>query len=121
MNKLYAICWMNDLKTHWENHNTNAILDLFKYVKEYFEGPFSNPVFCKEDIFDLWKEIDYQIIDNLDMDLFAYEEGNCAIHWYLKYKDNRDGNMYEMDGVYEVHFNEEGNCIFFKQWWVMAY
>lgn len=121
MNKLSAMKWMNELKIHWENHNIDGVLELFKDVKAYYEGPFSKPVFSKKDINELWKEIDYQIIEALDMDLIAFEDGKCAIHWYLKYTDNRNDSIAEMDGVYEVHFDEKGSCVLFKQWWVMVY
>jgi hypothetical protein len=116
-----AIYWMGKLETEWKNHNLDGILTLFKKTVEYYEGPFSSPVSSLDDISDLWQETKYQNIEQLNIDMIAFEQGKCAMHWYLKYMDNRDGNIYEMDGTYEVRFNAEGDCVFFKQWWVMAY
>lgn len=116
-----AIEWSKRLRDEWINHNLNGILNLFEKVAEYYEGPFSSPVSSKDDINALWEETKFQNIENLEIDLIAFEKGKSAMHWYLKYIDTRDGNTYEMDGTYEVHFNEDGLCIYFKQWWVMSY
>lgn len=121
MNKQMAVNWMNRLKTEWIKHNINGVLDLFSSVEEYYEGPFSPPVNSREDVYKLWEETTYQDIEVLTIDLIAYEEGKCAMRWHLKYTDERDKNTLEMDGTYEVRFNDAGNCIYFVQWWVMAY
>ena len=119
--KELVVAWMKDLKSAWEQHDISKILLLFEDTNEYFEGPFSKPVSTAEEIEGLWEEIEFQRIEKLDIDLIALEEGNSAMHWYLKYVDTRDEQLYEMDGAYEVHFNEKGKCTYFKQWWVMAY
>ena len=121
MNSQVAIVWMNALKNEWKSHNLEGVINLFSNVEEYFEGPFSTPVSSQEDVMKLWVDTDYQDIDVLDINLIAFEEGRCAMQWHLKYKDKRDSIVYEMDGTYEVHFNDEGQCKYFKQWWVMAY
>lgn len=119
--KVVAIEWMNNLKNEWIKHNIAGVLELFAYVEEYYEGPFSAPVSSKNEVEALWEETKYQNIENLNIDLISFEQGTCAMHWHLKYVDVRDDNTYEMDGTYEVHFNNEGICTYFKQWWVMAY
>ncbi len=116
-----VIEWMVKLKLDWESHNIDGVVCLFDKIDENFEGPFSAPVSSREDIKNLWEETKYQSIEKLDIDLISFEDGKCAMHWYLKYQDTRDDNVYEMDGTYEVHFNLAGECKYFKQWWVMAY
>lgn len=121
MSRKDAVNWINVFVTAWKEHDNETILDLFANVKEYYEGPFSKAVSTREEIGMLWDEIKYQDISALDVDLIAIEDGVCAMHWYFDYQDTRDNNRYEMDGTYEIHFNEIGQCIYFKQWWVMAY
>ena len=119
MNREYVNKWINDFVNAWKQHDIDAVLDMFDGVQNYYEGPFSDPVSTRKDVELLWIDIKYQEISSLEVDLIAIEEGTCAMHWYLKYRDVRDGIIYEMDGTYEVRFDNNGRCIYFKQWWVI--
>jgi hypothetical protein len=111
--------WIGDFVLLWKNHNIEAILDLFDEIEQYYEGPFSEAVSSREDIKKLWVDIVYQDVEDLEVDLIALDTSITVMHWYLKYKDTRDSVLYEMDGIYQVAFNELGKCKYFKQWWVI--
>lgn len=113
--------WIEDFKNLWINHKIAEVVEMFNEVEEYFEGPFSAPVSSKDDVTSLWLDIEFQDIEKLDIDVIAIDGNKCVLHWYFKYKDTRNSEIYEMDGVYEIHFNNNCKCQYFKQWWVMAY
>ncbi len=119
MNKAQINDWIKNFVNEWKNHNVAAILDMFGEVEFYYEGPFSEPVSSREDVEKLWVDTEYQDIHALSVDLISFDSSVAAMHWYLKYKDTRDSVVYEMDGVYQVAFNENNMCNYFKQWWVI--
>ena len=121
MEQSFIYNWIYHFTESWKNHDVEAILNLFDDIQEYYEGPFSDPVSSRDEIAKLWVETEFQNIKTLNVEPIALENGICAMHWFLDYEDSRDNNEYVMDGTYEVHFDSQGHCIFFKQWWVVAY
>lgn len=111
--------WINRFVKTWEKKDIETIKELFSRTDEYYETPFSVAVSTPEEIEKLWLDIIYQDEMILKVDIITEAGTNAALHWYLKYKDSRDMNTYEMDGVYQVVFDSEGYCRYFKQWWVM--
>ena len=120
MNHQIVNNWIKSFVTAWKNHSNAEILKMFDEVENYYEGPFSPSVSSREDIEKLWADVEFQNIEALEVNLIALDGDHSAMHWYLKYTDVRDRTCYEMDGTYEVHFNQNGKCKYFKQWWVMA-
>lgn len=119
MKKEQLSIWTERFVSLWKNHDVESILDMFDETEQYYEGPFSEAVSSREDIKKLWVDIVYQDIIDLSVDVIAMEGSVVVMHWYLKYKDTREFSVYEMDGTYQVAFNDKGKCSYFKQWWVV--
>lgn len=111
--------WINEFVTRWKNKDIDSVIKLFSNICLYYETPFSNVVSKVDDIKNLWLDIIFQDDIVLDIDVLMEDNNNAILHWYLKYKDARDLNIYEMDGIYQIELDNEGHCTFFKQWWVM--
>ncbi len=111
--------WINNFVEAWLTGDINAIKALFSECEAYYESPFCEAVTGEKEIEGLWLDIVHQKDINLVVDTIAQDDKKAALHWYLKYRDDRDDNVYEMDGTYEIAFNENGKCCYFKQWWVM--
>lgn len=111
--------WINTFVDAWIGIDIQRIKELFSECEAYYESPFCKAVSGESEIEELWLDTVHQKNIELLVDVIAQQDSKATLHWYLKYKDDRDNNVYEMDGVYEVAFNANGKCCFFKQWWVM--
>lgn len=111
--------WIEVFVNAWVDMDIEAIKKLFSECEEYYESPFCEAVSGEDEIEALWLDIVHQKELSLVVDSLAQEGNKAALHWYLKYRDDRDNNVYEMDGTYQVAFNDNGKCCYFKQWWVM--
>ncbi|MCU6720424.1 nuclear transport factor 2 family protein [Porcipelethomonas ammoniilytica] len=119
MNKQEVLKWIESFVSAWRECDFTVIEELFTDVDEYWETPFSVPVSNWDNVKQLWSDIVFQKDIDLKVDILAIEENKVTLHWYTKYQDSRDKNIYEMDGTYFLVFNENKKCIYFKQWWVM--
>jgi len=118
MNKDQVVVWCNELKEAWIAKNYNEVKKIFSATKYYFEDPFSAPGTTIEEIRSYWDEIEFQDINELVIQPLVIENMRSVLHWYLSYRDTRDATEHEMDGTYYVEFNENAECLLFKQWWV---
>lgn len=119
MNNVQVTKWIADIENAWKTKDFESISKIFSDTKEYWESPFLQPVSGENEIYKCWAEIVYQEKITLDIDILAIEKENAILHWFLEYTDARDAQVYVMDGIYQLKFNKNGKCIFFKQWWVI--
>ena len=108
--------WLETFKLGWIKKKKDIVLKLFSKTEKYYERPFKAGT-TQEEIEGYWHDI-----DNLDDIEFDYEivalDGNTAcVHWDNKYC--YEGSRYHLDGIYTIKFNENKECIEFRQWWFM--
>jgi len=117
--KADLLIWLKKLKNAWINKDIDAILSIFSQTKRYFEDPFCPPGTNTDDIKSFWEEIKNQNIIKLDLIPLAIDGNKVIINWCFKFSDIANmQNVIELDGIYFIIFNENFECVEFKQWWV---
>lgn len=110
MNKEYAKDWLNKLKDYWFNKDIDNAVSLFKKTNFYQETPFMKPYTTLEEINKEWQHIKNENIENIEIKILAIDNFTVIAEWFLK----QNGTNY--DGIYEIKFNENLECIYFKSW-----
>ena len=110
MNKDFAEKWLNDLKTYWFNKDIESAVSLFKKTTFYQETPFMKPYTTICEINQEWQHIKNENIQNIEFKILAIDGYTLIVEWLLKQNDD------SFDGIYEIRFNENLECIYFKSW-----
>lgn len=110
MDRIFAEQWLNNLKTYWFNRDIDSAVSLFKKTTFYQETPFMNPYTTLEEINREWQHIKNENIQNIEIKLLAIDGYTIIAQWILK-QNNQD-----YDGIYEIKFNDNKECIYFKSW-----
>lgn len=110
MNKEYAEKWLNDLKEYWLNKDIENAVALFTKTTFYQETPFMAPYTTLDQIRNEWQHIKNENIQNIEIKILAIDNLTLIAQWILKQND------IDYDGIYEVKFNNQLECIYFKSW-----
>ena len=110
MNREFAETWLNNLKEYWFNKDIKSAVDLFNKTTFYQETPFLKPYTTIEEINNEWQHIKNEDIKNIEIKLLAIDEYTIIAEWIL------NQNNQEFDGIYEIKFNDDLECIYFKSW-----
>ena len=110
MNEDFAKKWLNDLKKYWINKDIDSAVSLFIKTTFYQETPFLKPYTTIDEIKEEWQHIKNENIQSIDFKIIAIDGYTLIVEWLLK-QNNED-----YDGIYEIKFNEDYDCIYFKSW-----
>ena len=110
MNRQIAEEWLNKLKEYWFNKDIEKAVALFTKTTFYQETPFMNPYTTIEEINKEWQHIKNENIQDIEIKVLAIDDHTVIAEWLLKQ------NNQEFDGIYEIKFNENEECIYFKSW-----
>lgn len=110
MEREFVEKWLNDFKTFWFNKEIEKVTSLFKNTTFYQETPFLKPFTTFEEIKKEWQQIKNQNMKEIEFKILAIENKTVIVEWIFK----RD--VEEFDGIYEIKFNYDGECIYFKSW-----
>lgn len=110
MTKEFAKEWLNNLKKYWFNKDIKSAVSLFKNTAFYQETPFMKPYTTIEEINEEWQHVKDENIQNIEINLLAIDDKVVIAQWILKQ------NSVNYDGIYEIKFNENLECIYFKSW-----
>ena len=113
MNQEFINDWLNKLKKYWINKDTESAVSLFTKTTFYQETPFMKPYTTLEEINKEWQHIKNENIQNIDIKLLAVDGYTVIAEWLLKQ------NEQEFDGIYEIKFNNNLECVYFKSWEMM--
>lgn len=102
--------WLENLKNYWLGKNIEGAVSLFEHTIFYQETPFMEPFTTLEEINNEWQHVKEEQIETIEIILLAYQNNIAIAEWKLK----QNGICY--DGIYEIKFNEKGDCIYFKSW-----
>ena len=111
LTKEYFEQWLEGLKQTWLNKDLNGLEKYFGKIEKYYENPFKIGTSFDE-VLEFWQEVKNQEIIKLEMNCMAIDENIGMAHWFFADKSG------EYDGIYQVTFNNELECIEFKQWCV---
>lgn len=110
--------WLEKYKEAWESASPSAAAELFAKDAKYYETPFDEPSTGRENIIEYWNAVPE---DQLDVK-FGYEiicvykdVGYCK--WNTLFVRKASGGKVELDGIFEVTFDESGRGIIFREWW----
>lgn len=110
MNKVYIEEWLNNLKNYWFNKEIEKAVTLFAKTEFYQETPFDVPYTTIEEINKEWEHVKVENIKKIDFKILAIDGYAVIVEWYLEQNEE----IY--DGIYEIKFNDNFECIYFKSW-----
>lgn len=110
MNIQFVEQWLNKLKECWFNKDIDGAVSLFNKTTFYQETPFMNPYTTIGEIEKEWKHVKDENIQNIEFKILAIDNNKVIVNWILK-QNNED-----YDGIYEIKFNNNLECIYFKSW-----
>lgn len=110
MNDDFAKEWLGRLKDYWFNKNIEGAVSLFFKTTFYQETPFLKPYTSVDEIRGEWQHIKNENIQSIDFKILAIDGYTLIVEWILK--QNNDN----YDGIYEIKFNNNLECIYFKSW-----
>ena len=110
MNREYIEQWLNDLKSAWWNKDIEKATSLFTNTTYYQETPFLEPYTTFKQITNEWQHIKNQDIKNIEFKILAVDNNVVIVEWLFE----RDITTF--DGIYEIKFNDNLECIYFKSW-----
>lgn len=110
MNKEFAKEWLNRLKEYWFNKDVVNAVALFNKTEYYQETPFVKPYTTIQEIEKEWEHVKNEDIYNIEIKLLAVDGYTVIAEWFL------EQNNEKYDGIYEIKFNENLDCIYFKSW-----
>lgn len=110
MNREYAEQWLSKLKEHWFNKDIESAVSLFTKTIFYQETPFMKPYTTLDEIREEWQHIKNENIQNIEFNVLAIDGFTVIVQWILKQ------NNQNFDGIYEIKFNDNFECIYFKRW-----
>ncbi len=113
MNRKFAEKWLNELKDYWFNKDIENAVSLFTKTKFYQETPFMNPYTTLDEIKEEWQHIKNENIQNIELKVLAIDNLTLIAQWILKQNDK------DYDGIYEIRFNNDLECVYFKSWEMM--
>lgn len=110
MNRQIAEEWLNKLKEYWFNKDIEGAISLFTKTTFYQETPFLKPYTTFDEIKEEWQHIKNENIQKIEISILAIDGYTLIAHWTLKQNDEY------YDGIYEIKFKENSECIYFKSW-----
>lgn len=113
MNKEFAEEWLNKLKDYWFAKDIESAVSLFTKTTFYQETPFMKPYTTLNEIREEWQHIKNENIQNIELKVLAIDNYTLIAQWILKQNDE------DYDGIYEIKFNDNLDCIYFKSWEMM--
>ena len=110
LNYDFANEWLGKLRTFWQNKDVEGASNLFAKTTYYQETPFMKPFTSFEEIKKEWRYIENQEIRKIEFTILAIEQNTMIVEWLFE----RDVKVF--DGIYEIRFNEELECVYFRSW-----
>lgn len=110
MEKRFVQEWLNKLKDYWFNKEIDNAVSLFTNTTFYQETPFMKEYTTIEEIRKEWQHIEKENIQYIEFNILAIDGYTVIVQWILKQND------INYDGIYEIKFNENLECVYFKSW-----
>lgn len=92
------------------NKEVDNATNLFKKTIYYQESPFMEPYTTFDEISQEWQHIKNQNIKNIEFKILAVDNNVLIVEWLF------EEDITEFNGIYEIKFNDNLECIYFKSW-----
>lgn len=92
------------------NKDIENAATLFTKTTFYQETPFMKSYTTIQEINQERKHIKSENIQNIEFKILALDGNTVIVEWILKQ------NSQEYDGIYEIKFNDNLECVYFKSW-----
>lgn len=113
MERKFVNDWLDKLKQYWFSKDINKAVSLFNKTTFYQETPFMKPYTTSDEIKQEWQHIKNQDIKNIEFKILAIDKNVLIVEWLF----DRDITAY--NGIYEIKFDDNLECIYFKSWEMM--
>lgn len=110
MDREYIKNWLDRLKEYWFNKDIEKATSLFTKTTFYQETPFLKPYTTFDKIVEEWQHIKAENIKKINFKILAIDNSTVIVEWYLEQNEE----IY--DGIYEIKFNNNLECTYFKSW-----
>ena len=110
MDRKFAEQWLNNLKEAWWNKDIEKATSLFTKTTFYQETPFMKAYTTIQEIHKECQHIKNENIQKIEFKILAIDNYTVIIEWGLQQNDE------EYDGIYEIKFNDNLECVYFKSW-----
>jgi uncharacterized protein (TIGR02246 family) len=110
--------WLEAYRRAWEEGDPQAAASIFSADAVYCETPFDEPMRGRDAILRYWSDA----LGSQDQVKFSYEvlavsEGNGIARWRASFVRVPSSAQVELDGIFLVRMNSEGQCTQFQEWW----
>lgn len=106
----FASDWLEKLTKYWWSKDIEKATSLFTKTTFYQETPFMKPYTTFDEIKQEWQHIKNQDIKNIEFKILAIDKNVLIVEWLFE----RDITAY--NGIYEIKFDDNLECIYFKSW-----
>ena len=110
MERKFAEEWLSKLKNYWINKDIEKAVSLFSKTTFYQETPFMKPYTNLKEINQEWQHIKNENIQDIQLKVLAIDNNVLIAQWIIK-QNNKN-----FDGIYEIKFNDNLECVYFKSW-----
>ena len=86
------------------------VTSLFEQTTYYQESLFMKPYTTFEEIKKEWQYLKEQDIKNIDFEILALDNNVIIVEWLF------ERNTTTFSDIYEIKFNDELDCVYFKSW-----
>lgn len=109
--------WTKEFMESWKELDWKRTLETLDKNVEYYENPIDKPCQNFEEVTNLWNIVaDNQKDISYEFEIISYNEDTCIVNWQMTRTMTKSETKQEIDGIFQVSINDEGKCIYFKQW-----
>jgi hypothetical protein len=109
--------WLNKLKEVWETKNPNAVVNLCAEKFVWYETPFDKPFTTKEQLLKDWQGILNQENIVVSFEILSVKRNLGIAKWRAAFIRLPSKEKTELDGVFQISLDENGQCVEFRQWY----
>ena len=110
--------WLDAYEDAWETRDPEAAADLFTADAAYYETPFEAPARGREGIRDYSSDATRcQEGIEFSYEVLATTENTGIAHWHTEFTRLTTNSTIELDGLFVVELDADGNCTVFREWW----
>lgn len=110
--------WLATYGKASKENDPRTSASLFSEDARYFETPFSDPITGREAIYQYWKRGAETLTDKSSRYEILAVRGNLGIaRWQSRFTSRKSGKRHDLDCLFLVEFDEDGNCSLFREWW----
>ena len=110
IDRQFYYTWLNKLSSSVFDKEIDGVISLFEKTTFYQDSPFMSPYENLEEIKAEWENVKDVDIQNIDMKILVIDGNIIIVEWMVMQ------NNINYDGIYEIKFNENKECVYFKSW-----